>query len=102
MKKIIVALTVMLTSTTLMAAPKNTTAEAPRNLHVYDSSGATYVDHVADQCSSSRYYLNPNHVQYKTIVSILLAAQLSGRSVVLRYDGCTSQNQGKIIGVFFK
>jgi hypothetical protein len=84
------------------AAPVNTPAAVPRNLHVYNTAGATYVDHVPADCSGYRYYIDPNHVKYDTIVAILLAAQASGTSVVLRFEGCTPENQGKVKGVYWQ
>lgn len=75
----------------------------PDNLHVYNQNGLTYVDHVAEHCSSKRYYIDPNHKAYDQIVAILLSAQVAGRKVVLRYDGCVNRGtQGKVIGVYLK
>ncbi len=80
----------------------HTPEEIPQNIHIVDFAGNTYVDLVPSTCSGSRYYISPGHTKYDTIVSILLAAQISGKKIVLRYDGCNGQNQGKIIGVFLK
>ncbi len=82
-----------------------TTPEAvPSNLHIYSGGGAAYVDMVAAGCSGSRYYLSPDHVKYDSIFSILLAAQLSKREVVLRFDGCVngSNARGNIVGVYLR
>lgn len=82
-------------------AATTTPAEVPTNLHVY--SGSTiYVDLVAHDCSGRRYYIKNDHVRYDSIVSILLAAQLSQRKVQLRISGCNAKNQGEIIGVYLK
>jgi hypothetical protein len=76
----------------------------PKNLHVYSTSGGTYVDLVAAGCSGERYYLSPNHVKYDAIFAILLAAQTSGKKVQVRVDKCIngSNPQGIIIGVYLK
>lgn len=78
-----------------------TPAAVPKNLHVYSTTGSTYVDHVSQGCSRSRYYLSPNHVKYDAIFSILLAAQLSERKVKLFFSDCVngSNPQGNIVGV---
>lgn len=75
----------------------------PTNLHIYNKNGNTYVDHVAQHCSSGRYYIDPSHKAYDQIVAILLSAQVAGHKVVLRYDGCANRGtQGKVIGVYLK
>lgn len=85
----------------VVKAATTTPAEIPANLHVY--SGSTiYVDLVAHDCSGRRYYIKNDHVRYDSIVSILLAAQLSQRKVQLRISGCNAKNQGEIIGVYLK
>jgi len=78
----------------------NTPKHEPENLHIYNESGHTYVDLVAHGCSGLRYWLTPEHLKYDAIFSILLAAQLSNREVVLRVDGCNGVAQGKIVGVY--
>lgn len=85
----------------LKAAPINTVSAVPRNLHVYNTAGSTYVDHVKDSCSSHRYYISPSHVKYDAIVSILLSAQIAKKKVQLRYDGCVNNDaQGNVVGVY--
>ena len=93
-------LLLLIFSVQVMAEPSVTTSAVPKNLHVYNSNGSTYVDLVPHGCSGTRYYLSPAHAKYDAIVSILLAAQLAGKKVVIRYDGCNSIPQGNIIGVY--
>lgn len=83
-----------------LAAPLNTPAVIPRNLHVYDSAGDSYVDLASYDCSAYRYYINPNIPAYKTIMSILLTAEVTQRPVVIKFDGCNSSNQGIVVGVY--
>ena len=99
--KFLVTLLLLCVSSICLSA-EHTPEEVPRNIHVIDTVGNTYVDLVADTCSGSRYYISPGHSKYDTIISILLAAQVSGNEVVLRYDGCNGQNQGKVVGVYLK
>ena len=73
----------------------------PSNLHVYDNHGNTFVDLIGHECSAYRYYIAPDHPKYDTIISILLAAQISQKPVSLRFDGCNSGAQGMVIGVYF-
>lgn len=77
----------------LMVSPVNLAAEitqqkVPSNLHIYSAGGAAYVDLVAAGCSGSRYYLSPDHVKFDSIFSILLAAQIAKKEVIVRFDGC--------------
>lgn len=102
MFKYIVPVLFMLVSSNLYAAGTNTPAEVPRNFHIYSESGSTYVDLIASGCSGYRYYLPSNHVKYNTIVSVILAAQMSNRNVQIKFDGCNSNNQGRITGVYLK
>ncbi|WP_345880907.1 hypothetical protein [Shewanella algae] len=85
-------------------AVEYTPETVPKNLHVYNTSGSTYVDLVAAGCSSYRYYLNPVHEKYDIIVSILLAAQVANKKVVVIFDGCVNGGnpQGNIVGVYLK
>jgi hypothetical protein len=101
--KIVLLTAVMLAAPVANASPKTTPAAVPKNLHVYNQNGNTYVDHLPADCSSKRYYLSPNHKAYDQIVAILLSAQIAHKKVVLRYDGCTNRGtQGKVIGVYLK
>ncbi|MBW3533000.1 hypothetical protein [Shewanella sp. NKUCC06_TVS] len=79
-----------------------TPAVVPKNLHIYNVQGSTYVDIVAHDCSGSRYHLNPNHPKYDAIFSMLLSAQLAERKVMVKFDDCIngSNPQGEIIGVY--
>ena len=88
--------------TPVFAAPANTPGAVPKNLHVYDVGGNTYVDHIPAGCAVSRYILSPGHFKYDTIISILMAAQIANKEVVLRYDGCDGNSMGKIVGVYLK
>ncbi|MQP57741.1 hypothetical protein FZF11_19930 [Vibrio parahaemolyticus] len=98
----------MLTGTFLLSAPalaeiEETSSMVPKNLHIYDVQGSTFVDLPAHGCSGARYYLDPNHPKYDAILSILLSAQLAGEKVVVRFDGCINNNtQGRIVGVYLK
>ncbi|MES1192621.1 MAG: hypothetical protein ABUS47_16290 [Steroidobacter sp.] len=82
------------------ATPENTLAATPHNFHVYDQAGDTYVDLVSSGCSAYKYYIDPNLPAYKTIVSILLTAEVVQREVVIKFDGCNSSNQGQVVGVY--
>ncbi|NAW65759.1 hypothetical protein, partial [Photobacterium halotolerans] len=93
--KILVPL-LLLYSFCSFAEPIYTSASIPKNLHVYDMNGNTFVDLVANGCSSARYYLTPNHPKYDAIVSILLTAQASNKPVIIRFENCTPQGQGNI------
>lgn len=74
----------------------------PKNLHVYNDDGQTYVDHVQGECQQVRYRLDPNHKKYDAIVSILLAAQMANKKVILRYDHNSGCTQGRIVGVYIQ
>ncbi len=104
MKNYLVGLVwVVLTSISVAAsaALTNTPESAvPRNLHVYNDDGHTYVDHVSGECSTVRYRLEPSHKKYDAILSILLAAQTSKKRVTLRYDYSVGCTQGRIVGVY--
>ncbi|MBV7262269.1 hypothetical protein Q4491_04750 [Photobacterium sp. 2_MG-2023] len=84
------------------ADPIHTPTGIPKNLHVYDMNGNTFVDLVTHGCSGTRYYLTPNHPKYDAIVSILLTAQASNKPVIIRFEDCTPQGQGNIVGVYLK
>ena len=100
MKRYLVAL---FTLSIFVNAMDYTNAMVPENLHVYNTAGAIYVDMHVDACTGKRYYLSSNNKNYESIYSMLLAAQISQRKVVLRYDGCTNRgSQGKIVGVYLK
>lgn len=71
----------------------------PRNLHIYSTSGSTFVDHVVHGCAGARYKLSGTHPKYDALFSMLMAAQLADRRVALRYNGC---GQGDIIGVYLE
>ena len=99
--KILLASFLLQFGTNAFAVPDVTTAAVPKNLHVYDSTGKTYVDHVQGVCTTVRYHISPSHVKYDAIVSILLSAQMSNKKVVIRYNGCVnSGSQGELIGVY--
>lgn len=99
MRKILVSITLLLISAKAIADIEFVSKVVPRNLHVYDFTGNTFVDLKAHGCSGSRYHLSPNH---DAIFSVLLAAQLAEKTVSVRYDGCVngSNAQGSIIGVY--
>ena len=100
MKNILIAVFLFVPSFALADVHLSPSA-VPTNLHIYNQTGLTYVDHVAQHCSSKRYFIDPSHRAYDHIVSILISAQVAGRKVVLRYDGCVNKGtQGKIIGVY--
>ena len=100
LNKIKIVLLLISSMSAAMALPVNTTQAVPKNLHVYNTAGNTYVDLVPHGCSGTRYILNPIHSKYDAIVSILLSAQIAGKNVVLRYEGCNSNLQGQIVGVY--
>ena len=106
-----ISILIFLTMTSFAyAAPKNTKPDIPRNLHVYNAAGHTYVDLNDDRlnenegCSGWRYHLAPSHAAYDTIVAILLAAQTPQKTVTIKYDGCSTHTvpQGEIIGVYYE
>ncbi|KDM92373.1 hypothetical protein EA58_06545 [Photobacterium galatheae] len=90
----------LLSAFKVSAEPMTTPTAVPKNLHVYDLQGNTYVDLKAHGCSNTRYYLSPTHPKYDAITSILLTAQTASKPVIIRYEGCNPQNQGNIIGVY--
>ncbi|AUV86419.1 hypothetical protein [Vibrio campbellii] len=102
MRKLSLILSLAFISFSATSAPEYVSKVVPRNLHVWDNSGSTFVDLKANGCSGSRYYLSPNHPKYDAIFSVLLAAQLASKTVTIRFDGCIngSNPQGEIIGVF--
>ncbi|ANQ59213.1 MULTISPECIES: hypothetical protein [Vibrio] len=102
MRKILLSITLLLISAKAIADIEVVSKVVPRNLHVYDFTGNTFVDLKAHGCSGSRYHLSPNHPKYDAIFSVLLAAQLAEKTVSVRYDGCVngSNAQGSIIGVY--
>ena len=94
-------LILLLTPFMAFAQIRNTEPSVPSKLHIYNTNGDTYVDHLLDACGSRRYHLSPNHNKYDAIFSVLLAAQVSKKNVIIRYDGCFNNNQqGEIIGVY--
>jgi hypothetical protein len=74
----------------------------PQNLHIYSTSGMAYVKLAAHDCSGHTYQLSPTHPGFEQIFSLLLAAQISGQQVRARFDGCASNGQGRIVGVYLK
>ena len=78
----------------VFAAPVVTPAAIPQNLHVYDSAGNTYVDLTPHDRSGVRYFLPPTHAGYEAIYSMLLAAQISKKKVILRINGCNTIHRG--------
>ena len=92
---------IFLTPYSGFAQNRNTEPGIPDSLHIYNTAGDTYVDHVMDTCLSRRYHLSPNHVKYDAIFSVLLTAQTTQKKVQLKYNGCVNNNQqGEIIGVY--
>lgn len=98
MKKII--LLIMLFSSSVFGL---TTPETiPKNLHIYSAGGSTFVDAVPHECSGSRYIIKNDHIRYKEIFSMLMAAQISKTKVQLRFEECTDRGRGEVIGVYLK
>lgn len=76
--------------------------EIPRYLDIADDYGRTYVVMGNSDCgsqSSTKYLLHPDHKKYNAIFSLLLAAQMSGSQVSLRYECTGSTAQANIVGV---
>jgi len=97
----VLLITLLLIPFTAFGQIRNTEAAVPETLHIYNTAGNTYVDHVLDTCGSRRYHLSPGHAKYDAIFSVLLTAQATGKQVQLRYEGCFNNNQqGEIIGVY--
>jgi hypothetical protein len=99
-RKYFVLIFLLFTMDVATADPIVIPAAVPKNLHVYNAAGNTYVDTIAYDCSQVRYHLNPGHAKYDAIYSMLLAAQISGKKVQLRIDGCNTIAQGNIIGIY--
>jgi hypothetical protein len=99
MKIKIITLLLLFVSGSAFATPEVLDPYVPKNLHVYDAHGNTYVDFISTSCPSPRYWLDPGHTKYNAIYSMLLAAQMAGKKVSIRFDGCLG-SQGKIIGVY--
>jgi len=72
----------------------------PENLHIYSESGRTFVKLLAHGCSGTTYNIPEDHVQYDAIFSLILSAQISGKPIRLRFDGCNANNQGIVVGVY--
>jgi len=101
--KIAMILFIFVASTSVLSAAPDVTGPAvPQNLHVFDALGNTYVDHAPHGCSGKTFLISADHVKYNAIVSILLAAQISGKRVALRYDGCNTAPQGLVVGVYLQ
>lgn len=106
MKKLIVLVASMLF--VLITPNANATGvtppTVPKNLHVYSTSGGTYVEATAHNCSRQTYYLSPDHKSYNQIFAILLSAQMANKKVQIKFDKCVngSNPQGNIVGVYLK
>ncbi|HDM8223174.1 MULTISPECIES: hypothetical protein [Vibrio] len=102
MKNILISIGLAFTSFYALSSAGVVSKVVPKNLHVYNFAGNTYVDLKSHGCSGSRYYLSPSHPKYDAIFSVLLAAQLAQKTVSVRYDGCIngSNAQGNIVGVY--
>ncbi|QTL34168.1 hypothetical protein [Pseudoalteromonas viridis] len=97
MKKALIALATFLSFSTLAAETK---PAVPKNLHIYGiTSGSAYVQMPAEECGSL-YKLEGSHPKYDAIFSLLLAAKLSDKKVIVIYDKCVNHpnKQGRIIG----
>ena len=84
------------------AAPEITPEAIPQNLHIYSESGSAFVTVTGHGCSGSQYIIPNNHVRYEAIFSLILAAQVSGKPIRLRFDGCSANNQGIVVGAYLK
>ncbi|SMF33880.1 hypothetical protein SAMN02745866_02142 [Alteromonadaceae bacterium Bs31] len=83
------------------ADPAVTASAVPENLHIYSEAGNAYVDHMKGYCGSSRFVLYADHPKFDAIFSLLLAAQMSQKEVILRFDECMNrETQGKLVGVY--
>ena len=74
----------------------------PKYLDIADDYGRTYVVMGNSECgaqSSTKYLLHPDHKKYNAIFSLLLAAQMSGSQVSLRYECSGNTAQANVIGV---
>lgn len=96
---------ILLIATFFMAATSHaavvvTTPDVPKNLNIYNEGGNAYVDITAHGCSDGRYQIPASHVKFDAIFSLILAAQISGKPIRLRFDGCNANNQGIVIGVY--
>ena len=100
-KNILLIATFFLVATS-HAAVEITPAEVPNNLQIYNEGGNAYVDMTAYACSDGRYQIPASHLKYEAIFSLILAAQISGTSIRLRFDGCNANNQGIVVGVYLK
>ena len=101
MKKLLLALLMSLCFISVSQAQSMLTpAAVPKNLHVYNKAGNTYVDTIATECSGVRYILEPTHAKYNAVFSLLLAAQMGGKKVSLKFSECNNIPQGIIEGVY--
>lgn len=99
---VLVTVALLIMENSALAATFGTPEAVPKNLHIYNFSGSTFVDLVSHECSGARYYLPQDHAQYDKLFSMLMAAQIANEKITLRVDGCNSNNQGRIIGVYLK
>ena len=100
-KNILLIATFFLT-TSSFAAAEITPEAVPQNLHIYSESGSAFVTLVAHECSGTKYIISNDHVRYEAIFSLILAAQISGKPIKLRFDGCNANNQGIVVGAYLK
>jgi len=95
---------ILLISTFFMAATGYastaiTPNQVPENLHLYNDSAA-FVRLIPYGCSQSTYVIPTTHAKFDVIFSLILAAQISGKPIRLRFDGCNANNQGIVVGVY--
>ena len=100
MIKNILLIATLLLATTAHADIIVTPEAVPENLHIYSESGRTFVRLVAKGCSGITYNIPADHVQFDAIFSMILSAQISGKPIRLRFDGCNANSQGIVVGAY--
>ena len=76
-------------------AAEFTVPQVPKNLHIYNEGGYTYVVLQAQGCSGFTYVLSPEHKKYDAIFSILLAAQMANKKVLVTLDDSLKYPAGR-------
>ena len=72
----------------------------PTSLSVVDDAGNTYINMGTSECGESVYRLHPDHKKYNAIFSILLAAQMGGAQVSIKYYCPVGVSIGTISAVY--
>ena len=95
---------ILLIATFILAATSHadiivTPNAVPENLHLYNDQAA-FVRLTPHGCSQSTYVIQTSHSKFDVIFSLILAAQISGKPIRLRFDGCNANSQGIVVGAY--